>query len=180
MESLRGKLLISSAGLYDPNFRHTVVLIGAHDEGGAVGVVLNRSLEARVIDVVAPLASVAGPDALVYQGGPVEPQQPVLLAELRDPAHADIEVFDSIGFLTGEVTVEARESIVRARVYAGHSGWGPGQLEEELAEDAWIIEPARVEDVFTDDPDGLWKAVLERKGPEYRTISMMPFDPRVN
>ena len=180
MDSLRGHLLISSAGLYDPNFRHTVVLIGAHDDGGAVGVVLNRALDVEVVDAIAPLAGVAGPGAHLYEGGPVEPNLPVLLAELSDTIHADLLVFGGVAFLTGDVSDEARDAIVRARVYAGHSGWGPGQLEEELAADAWIVEPARVEDVFTNDPEGLWKAVLERKGPEYRTISMMPFDPRVN
>ena len=71
-------------------------------------------------------------------------------------------------------------SVVRARVFAGYSGWGPGQLEEEMAEDAWIVEPARAEDVFTDDPRSLWRRVLERKGPEYRHIARVPFDPRVN
>ena len=180
MDSLAGQLLISSAGLYDPNFRHTVVLIGAHGEEGALGVVLNRSIDLAVGEVLPPLAEIAGPDGLLYQGGPVRPDDPVLLAELRDPNLADLHVFDSIGFLTGEVSEVARASIVRARVYVGHSGWGPGQLEEELEADSWIVEPARPDDVFTREPNGLWKRILERKGPEFRHIAMMPFDPRVN
>lgn len=180
MDDLAGSLLISSAGLYDPNFRHTVVLIGAHTEDGALGVVLNRVTEATVAEAIEPLADLCGPDAMLYQGGPVQPTQPVLLAELTDPSHADLAIFDSIGFITGVVSDEARPSIVRARVYAGYSGWGPGQLEEEMAQDAWIVEAPRPEDVFTEDPDRLWKRVLERKGPKYRHVAMMPFDPRVN
>jgi putative transcriptional regulator len=89
-------------------------------------------------------------------------------------------VFGNIGFLTGEIDEALRPSILRARVYAGHSGWGSGQLEDELAENAWIIEPARPEDVFTDEPGSLWKRVLQRKGGKYRHIAMVPKDPRVN
>ncbi|RKZ07661.1 hypothetical protein DRQ53_04145 [bacterium] len=180
MSSLTGQLLISSAGLHDPNFRHTVVLIGAHDEEGAVGVVLNRPMEVLVTDAVPPLVDLTGPDAALFEGGPVQPAQPVLLAELDGTARANLAVFENIGFLTGEIDAALRPSILRARVYAGHSGWGAGQLEAELAEDAWIIEPARAEDVFTDEPASLWRRILKRKGGKYRHIAMVPKDPRVN
>ena len=65
-------------------------------------------------------------------------------------------------------------------MFAGHSGWGPGQLESEMEEDSWILEPARSEDVFTDEPDALWSAVLQRKGREYALIATMPADPSLN
>lgn len=180
MHSLTAQLLISSAGLHDPNFRHTVVLIGTHDEEGAVGVILNRPTEVLVAEAVPLLAELTGPRARLFEGGPVQPQQPVLLAELKDSAPTDLPVFGNIGFLTGEIDEALRPSIVRTRVYAGYSGWGAGQLEAELAADAWIIEPARPEDVFTDEPVSLWRRVLERKGGEYRRIAMVPRDPRVN
>lgn len=180
MESLRGRLLISSGGLYDPNFRHTVVLIGEHNADGALGVVLNRALNVTVEQTIPPLSELVPPGAPLFQGGPVQPESPVLLAELVDPALADLLVFDSVGFLVGEVSADIRPSILRARVYAGYSGWGPGQLEAEMAVDSWILEPARVEDVFTDAPDLLWSRVLERKGPEYKRLSRMPYDPRMN
>lgn len=180
MESLRGRLLISSGGLYDPNFRHTVVLIGEHNADGALGVVLNRALNVTVEQTIPPLSELVPPGAPLFQGGPVQPESPVLLAELTDPALADLLVFDSVGFLVGEVSADIRPSILRARVYAGYSGWGPGQLEAEMAVDSWIIELARVEDVFTDVPDLLWSRVLERMGPEYKRLSRMPYDPRMN
>ena len=116
----------------------------------------------------------------LFQGGPVQPASPVLLAELAHPELADILVFRSVGFLVGEVSEEVRPGILRARVFAGHSGWGPGQLEAEMESDSWILEPARVGDVFTDAPDLLWSQVLERKGPEYRQLSRMPYDPSMN
>ena len=180
MESLKGQLLISGGGLYDQNFRHTVVLIGEHDAEGAVGVVLNRPLDVTVEDAVTPLADLTGPGERVFQGGPVEPQQAVLLVQAALPGLVDLPIFGSVGFLTGEVPSDVRSDVQRARVFVGHAGWGPGQLEAELENDAWIIEPATEDDVFTDDPEGLWRRVLERKGPRYATIARIPFDPSTN
>ena len=180
MESLRGQLLISSGGLFDPNFRHTVVLVGEHNAEGALGVVLNRALGVTVSEAVPGLAALVQPDALLHHGGPVRPTSPVILAELVDPADAGVLVFGSIGFLTGEVPEEMRERVLRARVYAGYAGWGPGQLEAEMEAGGWILDPARADDVFTDEPDLLWSRVLERKGEPYRRMAKVPFDPSMN
>jgi putative transcriptional regulator len=180
MESLRGQLLISSGGLYDPNFRHTVVLIGEHTAEGALGVVLNRALNVSVSDAVPPLSDLVPTGEPLFQGGPVQPSSPVLLAELVRPDLADVLVFGSVGFLVGEVPEDIGGRVLRARVYAGYSGWGPGQLEQELSDDSWIIEPAREDDVFTEQPDLLWSRVLGRKGPEYQRLSRMPYDPSMN
>ena len=180
MQSLRGSLLISAGSLFDPNFRHTVVLIGEHNAEGALGIVLNRALGVTVQSAIPILSELVADGETLYQGGPVQPTSPVLVAELTDPELADILVFGSIGFLVGEVRDQVLPQIVRARVFAGYSGWGPGQLESEMAADSWIVEPAREEDVFTDAPDLLWSRVLERKGPEYRQLSRMPYDPSMN
>ena len=180
MESLRGHLLISSGGLYDPNFRHTVVLVGDHNADGALGVILNRALNVTVEQALPPMSDLVLPGEPLFQGGPVQPNSPVLLAELAHPELADILVFESVGFLMGEVPADIRPSILRARVFAGYSGWGPGQLEAEMAVRSWIIEPARLDDVFTDVPNLLWSSVLKRKGPEYRQVSQIPYDPSMN
>jgi putative transcriptional regulator len=180
MESLRGRLLISSGGLYDPNFRHTVVLVGEHNADGALGVVLNRVLDVTVQKTLPALSELVPPGEPLFQGGPVQPASPVLLAELSHPELADLLVFGSVGFLVGDVSADMETSILRARVFAGYSGWGPGQLEAEMAVHSWIIEPAREDDVFTDAPDLLWSRVLRRKGPEYRQLSRLPYDPSMN
>lgn len=180
MESLKGRLLISSGGLYDPNFRHTVVLIGEHDATGAVGVVLNRPLDPTVAEAVPTLADLVDPDEPLFQGGPVEPQQAVLLAEVAVPGLLDVPVFGSVGFLTGEIPADVRSSLTRARVFVGHSGWGPGQLEAEMETDSWIVDDATADDVFTGSPHSLWHDVLERKGPPYTTMARIPFDPSMN
>lgn len=180
MESLQGSLLISGGGLFDPNFRHTVVLVGEHHDEGALGVVLNRPLEVTVEEAVPALKTLLQPGQLLFQGGPVRPSTPVLLAEFSHPELADIPVFGTIGFLVGDVSEDVRPGVLRARVFAGYAGWGPGQLEWEIERNSWILEPALVEDVFTDDPETLWRRVLERKGPKYEHMARIPFDPTMN
>ncbi|MGI9626239.1 MAG: YqgE/AlgH family protein [Longimicrobiales bacterium] len=180
MESLRGHLLISSGGLYDPNFRHTVILVGEHNADGALGVVLNRALNVTVQQSLPTLSDLVPPGEPLFQGGPVQPSSPVLLAELEQPELVDVLAFGSVGFLVGDVSADIQPSILRARVFAGYSGWGAGQLEAEMAGNSWIIESALEDDVFTDQPDLLWSRVLRRKGPEYRQLSRMPHDPSMN
>jgi putative transcriptional regulator len=180
MDSLRGQLLISNGSLFDPNFRHTVVLVGEHNEDGALGVVLNRPLDVAVAEAAPTLGALVEPEEALYHGGPVQPHSPVLVAEFTRPELADILIFGSVGFLVGEIPEDIRFSLVRGRVFAGYSGWGPGQLESEMEQDSWIVDPARVDDVFTTAPDLLWSRVLKRKGPAYHQMSRIPFDPSMN
>lgn len=177
---LTGTLLLSSGKLFDPNFRHTVTLIVQHDSDGAMGLVLNRPTEHRVEEAVPPLAAIVEENALLFHGGPVQPQLPLLLAELTVPSLADVLVFGTVGLLTGDVDAEISSAIVRARVFAGYAGWSAGQLEAEMKEDSWIVETATADDVFTSDPKTLWQRILERKGPQYRNLARMPFDPTMN
>jgi putative transcriptional regulator len=180
VDSLRGHLLISTAGLLDPNFRRTVVLVGHHDEQGAVGVVLNRETELEVAEAVPALADLVRPGERLFIGGPVEPQAAVVLAELEHPERVEVVAFDSIGFLPPEVDPVALGPLRRARVFAGYAGWGAGQLEAEIREGSWIVEPARDSDVFVEDADALWSRVLRRKGPAYALMASMPLDPSLN
>jgi putative transcriptional regulator len=104
----------------------------------------------------------------------------VVLAEFAEPPDSDALVVDSVGFLPAEVEPDALGLLHRARVYVGYAGWGPGQLDEELDEGSWIVEPALAEDVFTDEPDALWSAVLRRKGGPFQVLAAMPPDPSLN
>jgi putative transcriptional regulator len=178
--SLAGKLLLSNASLFDPNFRKTIVLIGHHDEDGAVGVVLNRVLEITVDEAVPPLSEIVPPGEPLFLGGPVQQQAAVVVAEFDDPSRAGVIAFDRVGFLREEADHEDLEGVSRARVFAGYAGWGPGQLEAELDEDAWIVTAARAEDVFHADPDGLWDHVVKRLGPRYEVMRLLPEDPSLN
>ena len=180
MDSLKGQLLISGGGLFDPNFRHTVVLIGAHDHQGAVGVILNRPLDYPVHEALPALGEWVDSDSMLYQGGPVQPETPVLLVESASAGLSDVPVFDNVGFLVGDLDDEARGHIRRARVFVGHAGWAPGQLELELEEGSWILDQPRPGDVFTSSPERLWSRVVKRQGPEYELMSRMPYDPSMN
>ena len=88
-ESLRGHVLVAAPSLVDPNFRRTVVLVGEHGEEGAMGVVLNRPSEVTVGEAVPPLAQLAGERAVVWVGGPVQPQAIVVLGDFDEPEHAE-------------------------------------------------------------------------------------------
>jgi putative transcriptional regulator len=177
--SLQGQLLISSPALVDPNFRRTVVLITHHDEEGAMGLVLSRPSEVRVSDAVPEFADLPGAESVVHVGGPVQPEAIMALAEFEDAGDALAPVVGNVGFIAAESDVDEL-SIQRLRVFAGYSGWGAGQLEAELEEPSWIVADAEPGDVFADDPDELWRAVLTRKGGKFALIASMPFDPRLN
>lgn len=180
MESLRGKLLIAGPTLWDPNFRRTVLLVGHHDDEGAVGVILNRASETTVAEAVPPLGSLVPADDPVFLGGPVQPDAAVVLADFVDLSVADFLAFDTIGFLPSETPPGVGDVVRRARVFAGYAGWGPGQLEAELNEDSWVVEGARSTDVFSDDPSRLWEDVLKRKGSSFDLLRLMPLDPTQN
>lgn len=177
-DSLRGSLLIATPQLLDPNFRRTVVLVSEHTEEGAMGVILNRPSGMTVSDAAPELEPIVGAEAAIYAGGPVQPTAGVVLAEVehaQEPIFAEVVMLPDIDELA-DVAGEAD----RLRVFAGYAGWGPGQLDEELERDDWIVEPARPEDVFSEDPDGLWARVLIRKGGQYALVARMPDDPSLN
>jgi len=160
--SLKGRLLVATPALFDANFRRTVVLVGEHGEEGAMGLVLNRPATVTVGEAVPPLAVVVGEEARVHVGGPVQPEAVLVLAEFEDASLA----------LAGATR--------RARVFAGYSGWGPGQLEAELEEESWLVEPVEGVDLFPGPDDDLFAAVLRRKGGTYRVLALMPEDPSAN
>jgi putative transcriptional regulator len=179
--SLRGRLLVASPALRDPNFFRSVVLVTEHAEEGSMGFVLNRPTPILVTDALPQLGDVVGADACVYVGGPVQPESAMALAELENPEDAAAIAFGDIGFLRPDVEpLELTGAIRRMRIFAGYSGWGTGQLEAELAEDAWILDDAVPEDVFTEAPDDLWSDVLRRKGGQFAVVARMPVDPSVN
>jgi putative transcriptional regulator len=180
-DSLRGQLLIASPALIDPNFWRTVVVIADHNDEGAFGLVLNRPSETEVSEAVPDLASVEGVDPIMHLGGPVAPSNVVVVADFDDRANAGLMVVGDVGLLSLEAEVgEAAAGARRLRAYAGHSGWGPGQLEAEMGLESWILEPARESDLFHDEPENLWSEVLRRKGGSYSLIARMPADASMN
>lgn len=180
-ESLTGQLLLASPSLLDPNFVRTVVLIGVHSAEGAMGVVLNRPSTVTVGEAIPQLQDALGALEPVYVGGPVQSSSIVFLAEFLDPSPAGLLVLGRIGFPAPDAGIdELAEATARRRVFAGHAGWGAGQLDAEVAGGDWITNPAEPQDVFAECPEELWSSVLTRKGGSYALIARMPLDPSVN
>lgn len=178
MESVQGQLLIAGPKLLDPNFWRTVVLVVDHTEEGALGLVLNRPSQTTVREAVSEPDLLPELDETLYVGGPVQPSALIVLAQFEHPGDAALLAFDDVGVLPAG---EGRDApLRRGRAFAGHAGWGPGQLDGELERGDWILDPARHEDAFTDEPLSLWQTVLTRKGGSYALVARMPPDPSVN
>jgi putative transcriptional regulator len=179
-DSLRGKLLVASPALVDPNFERTVVLITEHNADGAMGIVLNRPSEVSAGELLPQLAEIVGEEPL-FVGGPVQPEAVVLLAEFSNPDAAAWIIAADVGLASAESDLdELVASVRRGRLYAGYSGWGSGQLEAELELDSWIVEPPLPAELFPRSAESLWSEVLDRKGGQYKLIARMPADPSQN
>jgi putative transcriptional regulator len=176
-ESLRDRLVVAAPSLLDPNFREAVVLLLEHTEDGAFGLILNRATEMPVREPLGDWEGLAAAPAVVFVGGPVEPDGVLGLARLAphlDPAGWDTQLggHPLVDFHADPSDVEGEVAAVRA--FAGHSGWGGGQLEEEIAAGSWFVLDREDGDVFTPEPDTLWRRVLERQGGLYSTVTPDP------
>jgi putative transcriptional regulator len=181
MDSVRGQLLIAAPGLLDPNFWRTVVLVVEHSDEGALGLVLNRPSETIVGEASAELGALVEADELLFIGGPVQPSAVIVLAQFEDPNEAALTAFDDVGVVrTGSPLEDVAAGVRQARAFAGHAGWGAGQLDAELERDDWILETAQLDDAFSDEPRDLWSSVLTRKGGSYALVARMPADPSSN
>ena len=172
---LRGRLVVATPGLVDPNFAHTVVFLLDHSDEGALGVVLNRPSDMEVADTLPHWETLAVQPEVMFVGGPVQPEAVVGLVGASEDSEAIQSVVRGIGIvdlradpltLIGEIN--------GLRLFAGYAGWGEGQLEAEIDEGGWFVIEARPEDVFAEDPDALWLRVLERQGGVFRTVTQDP------
>ena len=184
MESLIGRLLVATPALRDPNFERTVVLLVAHEETGALGVVLNRATEVPVADVLGSWGSLANEPAVVFEGGPVQPEAAICLARAR-PGVDDLVGFNRVAGVVGTVDLSADPETLRAgvlgvRVFAGYAGWSAGQLEGEIETGSWFVLDALPGDAFAGRPDDLWTMVLRRQGGLLAAVAHYPADPTLN
>lgn len=171
-----GRLLVATPSLTDPNFAHTVVLLLAHEGEGSLGVVLNRPGDVDVGTAVAGWeAHAATPDA-VFVGGPVQPQALIGLGRAQAGTAGFEPVFADVGVV--DLSLEpASSAISDVRVFAGHAGWGAGQLDAEIETGSWFVLDADPSDASTSDPGDLWLSVLRRQAGVFSTF---PVDPSQN
>jgi putative transcriptional regulator len=184
MRSLTGQLLVATPSLRDPNFERTVVLLVAHEEGGALGVVLNRATEVPVAEVLGAWGALARDPAVIFEGGPVQPESAICLARTRTSTGA-LRGFNRVSGVIGTVDLSGdpetfREDVEGVRVFAGYAGWSPGQLEAEISAGSWFVFDALPGDAFVPRPDDLWPMVLRRQGGIMAAVALFPADPALN
>ena len=180
---LTGRLLVASPLLGDSNFARAVILVLDHDEDGALGVVVNRPTPVTVGEVLPGWQAYTSGPGVVFQGGPVALDSALALAAV--PGTGEPLGWRRVVGGLGLVDLDAPPELLAAemaamRVFAGYAGWGPGQLEGELAEGAWYLVAAEPGDAFTLAPEGLWRAVLRRQRSSLALVSTYPGDPAHN
>jgi putative transcriptional regulator len=185
MDSLQGHLLIASQELLDPNFARTVVLIAVHGEEGALGLIVNRESSMPISQLWGQVSQTAClREGNVRQGGPVAG---TLMVVHDQRALANLVVTDDLFVATEISAMEllAASDEGQAMFYVGHSGWGPGQLENELADGSWLVLPATPDAIFGPlDTIAAWKEAMTEFGRrQVRSvvpIRHVPEDPRLN
>ncbi|HEY5835902.1 YqgE/AlgH family protein [Streptomyces sp.] len=193
VSSLTGRLLVATPRLADPNFDRAVVLLLDHDEEGSLGVVLNRPTPVGVGDVLEPWAALAVAPQVVFQGGPVSLDSALGLAVVPgqtrqyddDGDDGDLLGWRRVHGAIGLIDLEAPPELLAAelgslRIFAGYSGWGPGQLEKELVDGAWYVVESEPGDVSSPAPEKMWRSVLRRQRNELAMVATYPDDPSLN
>jgi putative transcriptional regulator len=175
---LKGQLLLDSGQLRGSFFQHTVVLICQHDTEGAFGLVLNRTTGKNVGDVIVADLPEALKECPLYEGGPVQPSALSFLHSDALLPDANVMPNLSLGHSIDELVDlgESLSPIRKVKMFAGYAGWSPGQLENEMKQNAWLTHPASLELVFEIAPEQLWRDILRRKGGKYRLLAQTPED----
>lgn len=179
--------------LLDPNFLRTVVLMLEHGPQGALGIVLNRPSGLTVAEALTAWVDVAAPPTVLFVGGPVQPDGVIGLVDLRGTQEEDVTpagpslLWPGVGTVdlaAGPAAlgalVDTGASTTRLRAFAGYAGWGPLQLEGELAAHSWFVVDREDDDAWTGAPQALWTAVLRRQPGRIAQFAHCPIDPAQN
>ena len=161
-----GKLLVAREGMGDPNFARTVVLLVSYSDSGAMGVVLNRPSHMRLDHLLPHLDLSAAEHDPVFFGGPVAIRQATILSTTDTALESQVKVFGKVHAsgdlaLLERMVTEPRPG-EKFKVFAGHAGWAPGQLEAEVEGRGWLVMPAVEATVFTESYDGLWETLIRQ------------------
>lgn len=182
--SFKGRLLVASPTLADPNFERTVILILEDQlDEGALGVVLNRPSEREVAEPLPGWAPAAADPPVIFIGGPVRPSDALCVGRLggTDEAEGWKPLVGPLG--TMNLHTDPEEAVPRLdeiRVFAGYAGWLPGQLEQEIFEGGWFVVNAEPSDALSPVPEDLWATVLRRQPGSLALYADFPPDPSSN
>ncbi len=173
-DPFRPALLLSMPQLLDPNFARTVVLLCDYSADGAFGLVLNRRTDMPATDMVRLEPPIeAGNDLPLWIGGPVEPQRGWILLAQR-PVVEFKTIREGLSLSTSPTLLREvleQRPAPRARVLAGYAGWGPGQLDEELAQSAWLLGDIDLDLIFDIDPTLMWETAIRRLGADPSSLT---------
>ena len=175
---LNNRFLIAMPTLADPNFFQTVTYIGEHNANGALGIVINRPLNLTIGELLEHLQiPISRPDIAamsIYTGGPVQPEQGFVVHTPLGRWGATLPVTDSIGITTSRDILYALargEGFEQALIALGYAGWGPGQLEREMAENAWLCAPIDPLILFQTPSEQRWSAAAALLGVDLNLLS---------
>lgn len=176
--SLTNHFLIAMPNLADPNFHHTVTFICAHNEDGAMGIVINRPMELALADILSQMnLAPCSPDVgnmIIHQGGPVQTDRGFVLHRPDASWHSSINVSEEIGVTTSRDILEA---IAEGRgpgdafIALGYAGWAAGQLEQEIKENAWLSGPVGSEIIFRTPVERRWEQAARLLGVDVNLLS---------
>jgi putative transcriptional regulator len=161
----QGVFLVAGRAMPDARFRKTVILLLEHDEDGTLGLIVNRATDIALAEALPDLSTTAQPPHQLFAGGPVAPQAVLLL--VRDTApkdsikHVFADVYWSVDRNALQKLLEQQHNADTLRVYSGHAGWAPGQLDAELAAGGWRLFEADPNLVFHPEPETLWDWFME-------------------
>lgn len=168
-EPEKGMLLVATRELHDPNFSESVVLLVHYGSDGAMGLVINRPTMVQAAELLPDMAGAESLGEALFIGGPVAVSGVIMLILADDDAPDATRIFGNVHVsgsreLLGQMLVDGADNR-QVRLYAGHSGWGPGQLDQEIARGSWRVLPATERIVFTEQPQRIWRqlAPAERK-----------------
>ncbi len=175
--TLAPTLLVAMPQLLDPNFNRSVVLLCEHREDGAMGLVVNRCTgdrAAAIVNLEPPLARDNG--MRVWLGGPVDPERGWLL--INEDAGDGVEVSPGL-FLSASRdalrrVLESSALAPRSRFLVGYAGWGPRQLDAELAASTWLTVPVDPQLMFAVPSEEMWEVAIRRLGVDPHALAMGP------
>jgi len=177
-KALAGLLLLAHPSMRDDTFRRAVVLLSAHDEKGAMGIVLNRPLDKRLGQLNAEFALSPLSSVPLFQGGPVQTEQLLICAWKFHPDQSGFQLMFGID-PNKAIELQAEEG-THLRAFLGYSGWSGGQLENELSQNTWVVTPL-VPKLMSEKPDAtLWRNILTDLNHDWKLLVDEPDDPSLN
>ena len=162
----QGMFLVADRQMMDPNFRETVVLLIRYGTDGAMGLVINRTVQVKLSTILPDIKELDQRTEPLYLGGPVQPSMVLLLVRSANPTGSSMPVFDdvylssSLELLQRLIKKPVKEE--RFQIYAGYTGWAPNQLESEYDRGYWHILKADSETLFDKKASEIWQELIQR------------------